>query len=140
MYPNKKIEFIYFVNDRVIKFFADETIISSRIKKANLKPNIFPKIKQTQKNFYSYSYFHGNTFYDSSNPKSFKNLLNWLDENVWDKREVELKKFHSLCNEFYFKKTMNRLDSFNASHKGFIFPNSVKNIKIGLLLYINTSS
>ena len=122
---SKPDEFIYFVNDRVIKFFADETIISSRIKKANLKPNIFPKIKQTQKNFYSYSYFHGNTFYDSGNPKSFKNLLNWLDENVWDKKEVELKKFHSLCNEFYFKKTMNRLDSFNASHKGFIFPNSV---------------
>ena len=40
----KTNEFIYFINDRVIKFYADATITENRVKKSKINDEIFPKV------------------------------------------------------------------------------------------------
>ena len=61
----KTDEFIYFVNEKVIKFFSDRKMVADRVKKSRMKPEIFPKVTGRGEQFYSYPYFNGNTFYSS---------------------------------------------------------------------------
>ena len=42
----KTNEFIYFVNNKVIKFFSDEKIVEKRVKKTKIKPKIFPNVER----------------------------------------------------------------------------------------------
>ena len=53
----KNDEFIFFVNNKVIKYFIDEKIIDNRIIKSKIKQKYFPKTKKINKNFYSYPFF-----------------------------------------------------------------------------------
>ena len=56
---SKPSEFIYFVNNTVIKFSTEPKNISQVIEKCNLHPELFPKIKSYGKNFLCYVYFNG---------------------------------------------------------------------------------
>ena len=118
-------EAIYFVNDKVIKFFADKKIVENRIKKANLKPEVFPKISQTGENFYSYQFSHGKILYESSSIKIFDYLLNWLDENLWTSVDIPPEKIKNMCYKFYRDKTIQRIEQFKEKNPNYKSPKSV---------------
>ena len=126
----KTNEFIYFINDKVIKFFSDEKIVEKRVKKTKTKPRIFPKVKRAGKNFYWYELWEGDSFYSCGTPSLFKKLLNWLDENVWTNSKTDPRMMKHLCRDFYYKKTMSRVSLFLKENPNFKFPKYVngKNI------------
>ena len=126
----KTNEFIYFINDKVIKFFSDENIVEKRVKKTKTKPRIFPKVKRAGKNFYWYELWEGDSFYSCGTPSLFKKLLNWLDEKVWTDSKTDPRVIRHLCRDFYYKKTMSRVSLFLKENPNFKFPKYVngKNI------------
>jgi len=67
---SKGNEFIYFVNNRVIKFFADENIAKNRCQRAEkyLK-GLCPDIEKQKGSFYSYQKVNGHTLYSVLNAK-----------------------------------------------------------------------
>jgi NDP-sugar pyrophosphorylase family protein len=126
----KTDEFIYFVNEKVIKFFSDRKMVADRVKKSRMKPEIFPKVTGRGEQFYSYPYFNGNTFYSSGNPQLFEKLLSWLNKSVWISQKIDDKKMESLCQKFYFEKTMSRLKLFKEKNPDYIYPTMINNENI----------
>ena len=121
----KTDEYLYFVGDHVIKFFADASIVRNRVAKALLNTDVFPHIERSDGQFYSYRLIDGETLYAYNNPLLFKQFLTWLDAEVWKPAKIESKEIKKLCQSFYFDKTMARLDTFNKKYPGYQAPTSV---------------
>lgn len=121
----KNNEFIYFINNKVIKFITEEKIIDDKINKAKIKPTFFPKIKKIEKNFYYYPFWNGEIFYESGNPDQFKKLLNILDQKFWTSYSVKSNTIKKLCKTFYYDKTLSRIKLFFDENNDFEFPKFV---------------
>lgn len=114
---SKEGEFIYFVNERVIKFFADKKIVKNRHKRAiQYLKGLCPKIEGCKGNFYSYKKINGKILYDLLGPKTVRNFLQWAQLNLWKMVKNNTKnsknEFKKKCKEFYFNKTIKRLNEF----------------------------
>ncbi len=113
---SKGDEFLYFVKDRVIKYFADESISDNRVKRANLLSGLTPTIENSAPNFYSYKKLEGNVLYDVLNDSTLLNFLEWCKEKLWIEKtlsgEDEKKVFEDACKKFYIDKTNQRLEKF----------------------------
>ena len=127
---SKTDEFIFFVNNKVIKYFIDEKIIDNRIIKSKIKQKYFPKTKKINKNFYSYPFWDGNTFYACGNPKLFEKLLVLLNEKIWSPKEIKKEAMQKLCKKFYHEKTISRIDLFLKKDPKYKFPKIVNGKKI----------
>lgn len=112
---SKTDEYIYFINDRVIKYFKDEKLNKKRIKRSKILAGFVPLIDKTSKNFLSYKQIEGNTLYNSLNDRVALNFFNWLKAKFW--LELKLKgndrnKFQEACHNFYHKKTLSRIKKY----------------------------
>ena len=126
----KENEFLYFLNGQVIKFFSNADIVSARVKKAKIKPTVFPEITASSNQFYSYKFVQGETLYASNPIALFKKLLYWLEAHVWTQHKVPQDHMSKLCETFYKKKTLLRLDSFNKKYKESDLPLKVNNMEV----------
>ena len=126
----KSNEFTFFVNNKIIKFFADTANVSNRVKRSKLKQNVFPIVQHDNENFFSYKLFEGQTFYSCGTPELFRHLLQWLSENLWTKKNVDKKILIKSCQNFYYKKTLNRLKSFQNSNPDYIFPKKIDGVTV----------
>ncbi len=109
-------EFLYFVNGRVVKFFADEKIAANRYERgiSSLK-GLCPELEGRKGGFYSYKKVDGQTLYSVLNRQTIKNFLHWAKTNLWKKAELadeERESFFDACKKFYVDKTMKRLKAF----------------------------
>lgn len=114
---SKSNEFLYFVGDRVIKFFADENITKKRYARAvgSLK-GLSPKIEMRKGQFYSYKKVGGRVLYDQVNLNTVNDFLLWAKTHLWKKVKLtdkETEKFRGACHKFYFDKTKDRLKMFH---------------------------
>lgn len=112
---SKGNEFIYFVNDKVIKYFADPEIIKKRCERARYLDGMCPKIESEMGNFYSYKKIDGQTLYSIINSQLVTDFLEWAKLNLWKREklnEKELEEFKIACKEFYYDKTIKRLKMF----------------------------
>lgn len=113
---SKGEELLYFINGKVIKFFADQSIAQNRCIRAKEALNgLCPPIEGQRGNFYSYKKVDGQTLYNVLNTKTVKDFLQWAKTNLW--RRIDLPKdkereFQEACRKFYYEKTMKRLDAF----------------------------
>ena len=96
--------------------FSDPNIIDKRIKKTKIKPKIFPNVKKSGKNFYTYPYWMGETFYSEGDPLAFKKLLTWLETTVWSRSKIKDSEFKNLCKNFYQEKTISRISKFSKEN------------------------
>lgn len=128
---SKKDEFIYFVGDNVIKFFADGKIVQNRYDRAIALEGLCPKIEGCGKNFYYYKKKKGRVLYDVVTEESFERLLSWLDSYLWiDQKlnESHLNKFKVKCREFYYQKTLNRLSQYYSRRNLLDGPSNINGI------------
>ena len=127
---SKPNEFIYFINNRVIKFSLDSDKVKKLIKKCNMKKLIFPKIKSNGNNFLYYEFFEGKLFYEVENGELFEKLLKWIDENLWERKPIGDDKMRETCEEFYFEKTKHRLEEFKKKYPDYKLPEFINKTKI----------
>ncbi|MDO8591173.1 MAG: NTP transferase domain-containing protein [bacterium] len=114
---SKGNEFIYFVNSRVVKFFADEKMAHNRYLRATgtLK-GLCPPIEIYKGNFYAYKKLDGQVLYDIVNPKNSADFFEWAEANLWKKSNLSGTKksaFLAACKKFYFTKTAERIDAYH---------------------------
>ena len=113
---SKTDEFLYFVNGRVIKFFADKSITEKRYHRAtNGLKGLSPSIEGHRGNFYSYLMQPGQTIYSALNGKVVVDFLAWAKANLWKETKLtegEIEAFEEACRDFYFEKTQKRLKLF----------------------------
>jgi len=117
---SKKDEYIYFINNKVIKYFSESKIVNNRIKRANLLKKLTPEIIKKFSHFYSYEMIIGNVLYDQTDIIIVKNLLNWLKKELWIPHHLSQKNklsFYESCKDFYYKKTLNRLKNYYLRFK-----------------------
>ena len=129
----KTNEFIYFINDRVIKFYADATITENRVKKSKINDEIFPKVEKAGDNFYWYPFWKGEILYSCITPELCKKLLNWLDEKVWKKQDIGLELMKEACHEFYSKKTLERVSLFRKNNPEYHEPKFINDKQVPLV-------
>ena len=112
---SKGNEFIFFVNGRVIKFFADAEVVRKRCERAKLLNGLCPEIESSRNNFYSYKKIDGQTLYVVLNNQIFMDFLNWAEMHLWKRQELGeegRKEFSAVCKKFYSDKTEKRLQMF----------------------------
>ena len=131
----KTNEFIYFINNRVLKFYADSSITDNRVKKSKINEEIFPRVEKAGDNFYWYPFWDGETLYSCITPQLCKKLLEWLDEKVWNRQDIKSELMKDACHDFYHKKTLKRISLFNQNVKGFVYLAGIIIADIGLGLF-----
>ena len=109
---DKENESIFFINNSVIKFFSNETVLENRYKRSKILKGIVPTVLEKKKNFYKYDFVAGDNFADTVNTKSFNSLLLWSKENLWKRKNCDSKKFKEMCRKFYITKTKNRISKY----------------------------
>jgi dTDP-glucose pyrophosphorylase len=112
---SKVNEFLYFVNGRVIKFFADKNIIDNRYERSKKLKGLCPEIESKRGNFYSYKKIDGQVLYEVLDRQVVRDFLYWIKQNLW--KEIELTdeqkiEFNQNCKKFYYDKTIERIKKF----------------------------
>ena len=103
---SKDKEFIFFINNYVIKFSKNKYL------KFKLNKKIFPTNTNYKKNYLFYKFEKGQNYYNSINKKNFPQLLNYLDKNLWKKKKISSNKLKLNCTNFYKTKTLYRISLF----------------------------
>ncbi|MBI2449313.1 NTP transferase domain-containing protein [Candidatus Pacearchaeota archaeon] len=114
---DKEDEEIYFLDDYVIKYFCNESIVNERLIRTKYLNNIVPQIIDSKKNFYKYEFINGKDLFGINNlDEIFLLFLNTVKSHFWnfyDKIELnEIQKiiFKDACKHFYYDKTISRLN------------------------------
>jgi len=107
---DKEDENIFVFEDFVIKFFYNKKVCSDRVARTKNLDGLVPKILDSTENFYKYEFVQADLLADSINLIKFTNLLTWVKENLWVKKEDPLYKKNALS--FYRDKTLKRIEKF----------------------------
>jgi len=107
---DKPEESIYFFDDFVIKFFSNPIIVKNRVQRAKDMEDIVPKIVAHTENFYKYKIVESNLYASVISTENFEKLLSWSKDDLW--KNVEFENFNSLCLDFYYHKTIERINKF----------------------------
>lgn len=127
---SKDKEFIYFINNKVIKFSKNPKDAKKKYLKFKFHPKCFPKNGKLLQNFLYYDYVYGNNFYDIANKKLFSKLLIYLNKNLWKKSNVDKIYLKKKCFNFYKIKTFKRVDLFLKKMREIDKINYVNNLKV----------
>ncbi|MBL7047426.1 MAG: NTP transferase domain-containing protein [Candidatus Marinimicrobia bacterium] len=112
---SKTNEYLYFVGNKVIKYFGDKKNTHNRCLRAKQLRGLCPPIQCETDYFYSYYKVSGKVMYDSITPSSVEKLLLWLKRNLWIEFNLDSKKmveFKDACVSFYRAKTTARLNAY----------------------------
>jgi len=107
---DKEKESVYLVNNSVVKFFHDKSVVYKRVKRAEVLTGLVPRILGHKDNFFRYEYAEGDLFAKTATPTSMNRFLTWIDEKMWSQRRPE--KIESECDQFYFDKTIQRINMY----------------------------
>lgn len=109
---DKDTESIYILDNKVIKFFYDEDIVSKRVERAKVLEGLAPTITANGNNFYVYDYAEGDLLSKALNPRLMSTFLEWASSNLWVKVGDRDASFYETCRKFYIDKTTKRLYTF----------------------------
>jgi choline kinase len=116
---SKTDEYIYFVENKVIKYFRDPSVTQNRYLRSLKLAGLCPVIEKIYGSFYSYKKIDGKVLYDVVNRQLARDLLVWLSEKLWVRKHLSFEKmtnFQNLCHDFYYKKTMLRLNNYHNKY------------------------
>jgi CTP:phosphocholine cytidylyltransferase-like protein len=117
---SKSDEFLYFVGNKVIKYFKDKLIIKNRYTRSKILHGLCPKIICIKDSFYTYDKVGGKVLYDTINDQVMHDFIHWIDKNLWINVKIsnsQRKIFKSACLDFYYKKTLSRIDKYQKKHQ-----------------------
>ena len=110
---DKSDESIFIFDTFVVKFFSDEKMVAQRVARAKVLHGLVPEIQGTAKNFYRYKYAQGQLYSKVATPKDFSYFLAWSKKNLWKPNtEVDEGSFKKICHDFYYVKTIERVEKF----------------------------
>ena len=134
----KEHEKIYFVDNKVIKYFEDKKIVKNRVLRSKKLVNFVPKIIKANENFYLYRKINYKVFSNKISLKNFKQLLEF-SKKFWKIKKLnntQYENFKKNCKIFYKDKTYMRIKQFISKYD-FKFDNyDINNKKIDKINYL----
>jgi len=124
----KTDEFFYDVNGKIIKFHSDPNVSYDKYIRVLFNKKVFPHDFSHRGNFHYYNRIEGNTLYENITPEMFGTFLNWLQASVWF--PVVESDFKKKCYDFYYKKTIGRIEKFYEKYTSFSDFETVNNYKV----------
>jgi len=110
---DKADESIFIFDKFVIKFFSNEEINKKRIERGKILKGLVPEIEGFSKNFYRYKYAKGHLFSKIATPNNFSHFLNWSNKKLWiPVKKIDHEDFKKACFNFYYSKTVERIEKF----------------------------
>ena len=110
---DKTTESIFHINGNIIKFFYDINIAKNRVLRTKYLTNAVPEIVGASNNFYKYKFIEGKLFSNIANRNNFISFLNWAQKKLWHPiQNFNVEKLKELAFDFYFTKTLKRLEQF----------------------------
>ena len=106
---DKLKEDTFIVNDSVVKYFYDKSLVRDRVIRAKKLNKCVPKVIGFKDNFYAYEFVDGDLFSETVNTKTFGDFLQWSKESLWNPTD---KVITSECHNFYYEKTLKRIELF----------------------------
>ena len=116
----KTDEFLYSEDNKVIKFFLDESKTNKRFKRKKFLEGVIPDVYKSGKHFLWYEYINGELLSDTDDERIFNNFVNFLNNNVWSKRIKGLtnrKELTKNAMKFYRDKTYARVKKYINNNK-----------------------
>lgn len=109
----KTQESVSFIQNSVIKFFADSKVVENRVLREKYLKGCIPEIEGATPHFYRYKYEKGQLAASINNPNLINELLIWAKKNLWtENNKVPTTDFNKICKQFYINKTNDRLENF----------------------------
>jgi UTP-glucose-1-phosphate uridylyltransferase len=130
---SKDDEFLYFVGNRVIKYFRDKEITEKRYYRSKILGDLAPRVYPPKGNFYAYEKLEGQVIYDSLDKQVTNDFLHWANFNLWKDKELhpeDKEKFRLACEDFYKSKTLKRIKSFYDKTKILDSKNKINGIDV----------
>lgn len=114
---DKLEESIYIYDNFVVKFFYDQKLSDQRVERATFLQWLVPSIEWHERNFFRYKFADWKLYSRSANPSNFVEFFHWSKDNLWkETQEVSDEKFKEVCYNFYFTKSIDRINKFLNSH------------------------
>lgn len=114
---DKLEESIYIYDDFVVKFFYDQKLSDKRVSRADFLQWLVPNIEWHERNFFRYKFAEWKLYSRSANPSNFVDFFHWSKNNLWQKtQEVSDEKFKAVCYDFYYTKSIDRINKFLSAH------------------------
>lgn len=110
----KANEAIWFVDDVVIKYSDDKKFIRDRVERINYLKEFVPEIIASTENMYAYKKADGYVLSKIADISVFKKLLEF-SKRMWlytALNNEELNDFKKTCENFYYKKTLQRIELY----------------------------
>lgn len=123
---SKPNELTFISNNKVCKWWLDDSISNAKIDRIQSKKEIFPYNIKKQGNFLAYDFYAGSTVYSKIDTNLFEELLNWLKKEVWI---ISTHNISKECLQFYKDKTNQRINSFLTENKNIQNKNIIINGK-----------
>jgi dTDP-glucose pyrophosphorylase len=109
----KNNETIFIDNNKVVKYFSDETKCQNRVKRAKYLKNFSIKIKKLGSNMFGYEFIEGKLLSNISNKEVFSKFLEkYIKFAFMNNISNNSKKFQSDCEYMYKIKTYQRIKIF----------------------------
>ncbi len=124
----KTDEITYICNNKVIKWFNDESIARKKIEKIKNKNSIVPNNCSYKNNFLSYDFFNGTTLYANHSTDILYKLLEWLKNNLWLIDHTQ--NIDVACEDFYKQKTLSRINKFFEKYPKLEKIDSINNVDV----------
>lgn len=120
----KPDELFYCDNNKIIKYFTKQEHAKLRALRADQNSDCMPSNVIAQGNFLIHDYAPGDIIYNQYNPELFHKMLIWCKQNLWQPAVDQHENF-SLCDQFYRKKTFERLEQFRIKYSDWSEPTTV---------------
>ncbi len=104
---SKPDEFVYQLDGKILKWWADSSIAKKKLIKPQAKPIAFPQNVSFRGQFLRYDLEPGVPFYEEIDPENFELFLDWLEDKVWTPVSINIS---SNVYEFYKVKTLDRVE------------------------------
>jgi CTP:phosphocholine cytidylyltransferase-like protein len=105
----KSDEVTYICNNKVVKWWKDDTVADKKFKRYLTNPDAYPANVEFKNNWLVYNFFDGTTYYERNQPYSFDVMLEWLDHEVWARTDDDIR---LTAEKFYKQKTLDRVNKF----------------------------
>lgn len=109
----KDNESLCFINNIVIKFISDSNINNKRFLRGKYLYPITPKILDFKDNFISMELINGCILSEYYTYGEIYKLLQWAYNNLWVNKK-KLESFTNDCHNFYYIKTLDRINKFKS--------------------------
>lgn len=113
----KPDELFYHDNGKIVKYFTKEEHATRRWARAGKNSQCMPGNVQAVGNFLIHDYAVGDIVYNQYTPNVYRAMLDWCETKLWVAPfDLDEKNIYSSCRNFYYDKTMDRVDQLRIKY------------------------